>query len=172
MSFKKNSHAFTLIELLIVIAIIGILAGVVLAVIDPAKQRKRSKDAVLRSGMAKVGLIINSYYSSMLAYPAQAWVIVAESTSTVQEGASRGTFFTISNTTTGDISNSDNRIYYTALDGSSSPGPCLSAFSNEYPQGTGAKMFVWKPSGGMQQCTASWYTSACVAYGGANCTPI
>jgi len=57
MKFKKMSDkrrtGFTLIELLIVIAIIGILAGVILAVIDPAKQRTRSQQGTARGLVSK-----------------------------------------------------------------------------------------------------------------------
>jgi len=45
---------FTLIELLIVIAIIGILAGIVIAVINPTRQRTKANEAVLRANVAKM----------------------------------------------------------------------------------------------------------------------
>jgi len=57
-NYKKSFPSFTLIELLIVIAIIGILAGVVLAVIDPAKQRRKSKESVMQANLAKACLAL------------------------------------------------------------------------------------------------------------------
>jgi len=68
LKFKPNieSHkinAFTLIELLIVIVIIGILAGVLIAVMDPTKQQNRAKDAVTKASISKLGFTINSYKS-------------------------------------------------------------------------------------------------------------
>ncbi len=48
------SHGFTLIELLIVIVLIGILSGVLLAVIQPGAQRARANEAVMRTNMDKI----------------------------------------------------------------------------------------------------------------------
>ena len=62
---QKGKNAFTLIELLIVIAIIAILAGVVLAVINPAQQRKRSNQAVARGNIVKACLAYNSCVSAL-----------------------------------------------------------------------------------------------------------
>jgi prepilin-type N-terminal cleavage/methylation domain-containing protein len=53
MNMRKG---FTLIELLIVIVIIGILAGVVLTVINPAQQRDKANIAVARANLDKVCL--------------------------------------------------------------------------------------------------------------------
>ena len=51
-----NKKGFTLIELLIVIAIIGILAGILIAVINPAQQRLKANQAVMRSSVSKACL--------------------------------------------------------------------------------------------------------------------
>jgi prepilin-type N-terminal cleavage/methylation domain-containing protein len=51
---------FTLIELLIVIVIIGILAGVLLTVIDPARQQKKARETVLRSTVEKGCLALHA----------------------------------------------------------------------------------------------------------------
>lgn len=50
----KNSQGFTLIELLVVIVIIGILAGVLISVLNPAKQQARARDGVIVATMNKV----------------------------------------------------------------------------------------------------------------------
>ncbi|MFH1955763.1 MAG: type II secretion system protein, partial [Patescibacteria group bacterium] len=52
----EEKSGFTLIELLIVIAIIGILAGVLIAVINPAQQRLKANQAVMRSSVSKACL--------------------------------------------------------------------------------------------------------------------
>ena len=49
-----NKRAFTLVELLIVVVIIGILAGLVLSVIQPAVQQQRAREGVMRTQMSKV----------------------------------------------------------------------------------------------------------------------
>ncbi len=63
---KNKSSAFTLIELLIVIVIIGILAGVVLAVINPANQIKRSNQTSARGVISKACLAVNSCLASAI----------------------------------------------------------------------------------------------------------
>ena len=55
---------FTLIELLIVIVIIGILAGILIAVIDPRTQQNRARDANVRSAINKLALHVGSYVSA------------------------------------------------------------------------------------------------------------
>ena len=60
----KNQKGFTLIELLIVIVIIGILAGVLIAVIDPVKQQNRAKDAGVQATMNKVALATEGFVSA------------------------------------------------------------------------------------------------------------
>jgi prepilin-type N-terminal cleavage/methylation domain-containing protein len=55
---------FTLVELLIVIVIIGILAGVVIGVLNPVQQQNRARDAGLRSQLDKMALSTKSLYAS------------------------------------------------------------------------------------------------------------
>ncbi|MFH1896217.1 MAG: type II secretion system protein [bacterium] len=55
---------FTLIELLIVIAVIGILAAVLISVLNPAQQRTKANEAVLRSTVGKICLAWGSCLSS------------------------------------------------------------------------------------------------------------
>lgn len=61
---SANSSGFTLIELLIVIVIIGILAGVLIAVIDPSKQSNRARDAGVQAAINKVALATEGYVSA------------------------------------------------------------------------------------------------------------
>ena len=55
---------FTLIELLIVIVIIGILAGVVIGVLNPIQQQNRARDATFRSSLNKMALAGKSLFVS------------------------------------------------------------------------------------------------------------
>lgn len=69
----KNKRAFTLIELLIVIAIIGILAGVVL--VSTSSARDSAKDAKRASEIRSVRTALEAYYISNGYYPSSADVI-------------------------------------------------------------------------------------------------
>ena len=60
----NNQKGFTLIELLIVIVIIAILAGVLIALINPAQQQNRARDASVIATMNKVALSAQGYISS------------------------------------------------------------------------------------------------------------
>ncbi len=60
----KKEQGFTLIELLIVIVILGILAGVVIAVINPARQQKRANEGVVKANVDKMALALKACVSS------------------------------------------------------------------------------------------------------------
>lgn len=61
---KENNKGFTLIELLVVILIIGILAGVLIAVIDPQKQQDRARDAGIKATLNKTALATEGYIAA------------------------------------------------------------------------------------------------------------
>jgi len=65
-----DKEAFTLVELLIVVSIIGILAGVAIAVINPNKVRGRARDGVRKNDIAVIKGAIENYYSEHNIYPA------------------------------------------------------------------------------------------------------
>lgn len=58
--FNKNERGFTLIELLIVIVIIGILAGVLITVLDPAAQQRKAREAALRTNVEKACMALHA----------------------------------------------------------------------------------------------------------------
>lgn len=64
---KKNG--FTLVELLIVIALIAILSVAVLATINPIEQTNKARDARVQNDAAEVLNAYERYYASKQAYP-------------------------------------------------------------------------------------------------------
>ncbi|MFC1756069.1 putative Ig domain-containing protein [Patescibacteria group bacterium] len=64
-----NQKGFTLIELVIAIAIIGALSGVLTFVINPEKQKNRASDAVIMSSLIKSKLSAEAYINSYGRYP-------------------------------------------------------------------------------------------------------
>jgi prepilin-type N-terminal cleavage/methylation domain-containing protein len=64
---KKSTKGFTLIEILIVVAIIGILASVVVVGLGPAQ--KRGRDARRASDLRSVQTALELYYGKNTKYP-------------------------------------------------------------------------------------------------------
>jgi len=65
-NFKKG---FTMIELLIVIAVLGVLAVAVLSAINPIEQINRGKDTGTRSDAEQLLSAIDRYYTTLGYYP-------------------------------------------------------------------------------------------------------
>jgi len=66
-SLRKRNRGFTLLELLIVIAVLGILAAI--AIQNISSYRARSVDASMRSDLRNAAMAMESYYGEFLAYP-------------------------------------------------------------------------------------------------------
>ena len=66
---KVLHSGFTLVELLIVIAIIGVLAVVVLVAINPTEQLAKGRDSGRISTTTQVGRIIQAYYTAHVSQP-------------------------------------------------------------------------------------------------------
>lgn len=64
MKYIKNQRGFTLVELLIVIVIIGILAGVLITVINPQRQQNRARDAGVQATINKVALSTEGFIAA------------------------------------------------------------------------------------------------------------
>jgi len=65
----KNLKAFTLIELLIVIAIIGILAGAILVAANPAKRLKQARDSQRKTDINSIANALVSYGTTIGSLP-------------------------------------------------------------------------------------------------------
>ncbi len=64
---KKYSHGFTLIEFLVVIAIIGLLSSVVLSLLNTA--RMESRDARRINDLRQIKLALELYFDDNRSYP-------------------------------------------------------------------------------------------------------
>ncbi|MES2623422.1 MAG: prepilin-type N-terminal cleavage/methylation domain-containing protein [Patescibacteria group bacterium] len=60
---KHNKKGFTLIEVLVVIGIIAILAGIVLVAVSPSKQFKRARDS---ARVAHINAILNGMQQNII----------------------------------------------------------------------------------------------------------
>ena len=67
MNFKKPS--FTLIELMIVVGIVGILSGIVMAVINPVNLQQKARDANRKKDLAVIASALEQYYADNNVYP-------------------------------------------------------------------------------------------------------
>ena len=65
------TSGFTLIEMLVVLAIIGILASILIAVIDPGGRQKAARDVVRKRHIAEIGQAAEAYYVENGDYPSQ-----------------------------------------------------------------------------------------------------
>ena len=99
---KINKNGFTLVELLIVIALIAILSVAVLATINPIEQSNKARDAKFKNDAAEVLSAYERYYTSQASYP---WMDVAGSTYTSIDDpgifASDTAYFGVTNGTVG-----------------------------------------------------------------------
>lgn len=69
---KKVSNfqcGFTLVELLIVIAVIGVLAGGIMLVLDPAAQFQKANDARRKADISQIEKALETFYQDVGKYP-------------------------------------------------------------------------------------------------------
>lgn len=86
MKFLK-SKGFTLVELLIVIALIGILSVAVLSTINPIEQSNKANDAKYKNDAAEILSAVERYYTSKQLYPWNDTVTFSDAIASVDTAA-------------------------------------------------------------------------------------
>ncbi|MBP9818205.1 type II secretion system protein [Candidatus Shapirobacteria bacterium] len=86
--FTAISEGFTLVELLIVIALIAILSVAVLATINPIEQTNKARDSKFKNDSAEVLSAYERYYASTNRYP---WNVVGSTIPQNHRFAARST---------------------------------------------------------------------------------
>lgn len=69
---KKYTKGFTLVELLIVIALLGVIALIVIAAINPIEQANRSRDTKMKADGGQLLSAIERYFAANYEFP---WVV-------------------------------------------------------------------------------------------------
>lgn len=69
---KYLSYGFTLVELLIVIALLGVIATIVIAAINPIEQANRARDAGMKADASQLISAIERYYTTHGQFPWEA----------------------------------------------------------------------------------------------------
>ncbi len=64
-----KSRGFTLVEIIIVVALIGVLAGGLITIIDPAGQLKGSRDSKRKSDLKQIQAALELYRADQGTYP-------------------------------------------------------------------------------------------------------
>ncbi|MDP3954931.1 MAG: prepilin-type N-terminal cleavage/methylation domain-containing protein [bacterium] len=67
---KKNEHGLTLVEIIIVVALLAILGMIVLVALNPSVQIKKSSDARRKADLQKLTRKLEDYYNDKKCYPA------------------------------------------------------------------------------------------------------
>lgn len=106
-----KNKGFTLIELIIVIAVLSVLAVGAFAVLDPLSQFKKADDAKTKSDLAQVQRALETYYEDNSSYPANngSYQIVDKKLGAITWGSNWGSYI---NVMPKDSTSGHNYVYY------------------------------------------------------------
>ncbi len=120
-----NRSGFTLTELLVVMAVMGVMATIVVALINPVTQQQRAYDARRKSDLSQIQKALELYYNDYGQYPASGTFTFGSAWGTYMSNvpndptSSTKTYFYWVNT-----SNYQSYALYAALDISTDPQKC------------------------------------------------
>jgi prepilin-type N-terminal cleavage/methylation domain-containing protein len=86
--FHKSVNGFTLVEILVVIAIIAILSGLIITALNPVQLRKVARDANRKKDLGLISSALEQFYADNNGYPTAASIVDLQTT--LQGGASVG----------------------------------------------------------------------------------
>lgn len=66
----KQAFGFTLVELLVVIAVIGVLMGIAIVALNPARFRNQAQDGRRLSELSQISAALELYFADYGSYPA------------------------------------------------------------------------------------------------------
>lgn len=75
---RKTGRGFTLLEVLLVVGLISILAGIVVVAINPTKQLKAARDLNRKVSLIEINKALTQYYIDNNSYPAGFPSVVTE----------------------------------------------------------------------------------------------
>lgn len=116
---QNNIRGFTLIELVVSIGIIAILAGLVIALINPLAQFRKANDARRKSDLAQIQKALEQYYQDTGRYPKAngSYNILDINGSKVPWGSTTALWQKYMNVLPGDPITGKNYVYFARNDG-------------------------------------------------------